>query len=83
MVDSPPNRYTCRIFVGSEREMVELTSALDNALAGEGRLVMLAGEPASARFAPPKSWRPTPKGKAQTSSGPGATRAKAGATSSG
>ena len=45
MVDSPPNRDTGRIFVGREREMAELTSALDDALAGEGRLVMLAGEP--------------------------------------
>ena len=45
MVDSPPNRDTGRIFVGHEREMAELTSALDDALAGEGRLVMLAGEP--------------------------------------
>ena len=83
MVDSPPNRDTGHIFVGREREMAELTFALDDALAGEGRLVMLAGEPASARFAPPKSWRPTPKRKAQWSSGAGATRTKAGATSSG
>lgn len=45
MVDSPPNRDTGRIFVGRELEMAELTSALDDALAGEGRLVMLAGEP--------------------------------------
>ena len=45
MVDSPPNRDTGRIFVGREREMAELTSALDDALAGEVRLVMLAGEP--------------------------------------
>ena len=45
MVDSPPNRDTGRIFVGREREMAELTSALDDALAGEWRLVMLAGEP--------------------------------------
>ena len=36
MVDSPPNRDTGRIFVGREREMAELTSALDDALAGEG-----------------------------------------------
>ena len=32
-------------FVGREREMGELVSALDDALAGHGRLVMLAGEP--------------------------------------
>ncbi len=32
-------------FVGRLREMAELTPALDDALAGRGRLVMLAGEP--------------------------------------
>ncbi len=33
------------IFVGREREMAELTSALDDALSGRGRVVMLVGEP--------------------------------------
>ena len=33
------------IFVGSQREMAVLTSVLDDALSGQGRLVMLAGEP--------------------------------------
>jgi DNA-binding CsgD family transcriptional regulator len=33
------------IFVGREREMAELTAALEDALAGRGRLVMLVGEP--------------------------------------
>ncbi len=32
-------------FVGRHREMAELTGALDEALTGRGRLVMLAGEP--------------------------------------
>ena len=32
-------------FVGRERELGELAGALDNALAGDGRLVMLVGEP--------------------------------------
>ena len=32
-------------FVGREREMGELVSAFDDALAGKGRLVMLVGEP--------------------------------------
>ncbi len=32
-------------FVGRRREMAELTAALDDALAGRGRMVMLAGEP--------------------------------------
>ena len=32
-------------FVGRHREMAELTGALDDALAGPGRMVMLAGEP--------------------------------------
>ena len=32
-------------FVGRRREIGELVSALDDALAGHGRLVMLAGEP--------------------------------------
>lgn len=33
------------IFVGRQQEMVGLKSALDDAIAGRGRLVMLAGEP--------------------------------------
>jgi DNA-binding CsgD family transcriptional regulator/tetratricopeptide (TPR) repeat protein len=33
------------VFVGREREIAELTAALDDALAGRGRLVMLVGEP--------------------------------------
>ena len=32
-------------FVGRQRELEELTAALDDALSGQGRLVMLAGEP--------------------------------------
>ncbi len=34
-----------QIFVGRQREMSELTAALDDAMSGNGRLVMLAGEP--------------------------------------
>ncbi len=33
------------VFVGRERELAELEGALDDALAGSGRLVLLAGEP--------------------------------------
>ncbi len=33
------------VFVGRRREMDELKAALDETLAGQGRLVMLAGEP--------------------------------------
>ncbi len=32
-------------FVGRRREMAELTAALDDAFTGQGRIVMLAGEP--------------------------------------
>jgi DNA-binding SARP family transcriptional activator/tetratricopeptide (TPR) repeat protein len=34
-----------RVFVGRERELAELTGALDDALAGRGRLALLVGEP--------------------------------------
>jgi DNA-binding SARP family transcriptional activator len=34
-----------RTFVGRDRELAELVAALDAALAGDGRLVLLAGEP--------------------------------------
>ena len=33
------------IFVGRQRELAELMTALDDALSGQGRLVMLVGEP--------------------------------------
>ena len=36
---------TGRTFVGREREMADLRAALDAAIAGHGRVVMLAGEP--------------------------------------
>ena len=36
---------TSSVFVGREQEMVELGTALDDALAGRGCLVTLAGEP--------------------------------------
>ena len=36
---------TGNIFVGRQREMGELTSALEDAMSGHGRLVLLAGEP--------------------------------------
>jgi len=32
------------IFVGRQREMAELKEAFNNALSGQGRIVMLAGE---------------------------------------
>ena len=43
--NSSPNSQLRNIFVGRQREMAELTAALDAALSGQGRLVMLVGEP--------------------------------------
>jgi len=37
--------HTGAVFVGRHQEIAELNSALDDAIAGHGRLVMLAGEP--------------------------------------
>ena len=34
-----------RIFVGRQREMAELKAALEGSMSGQGRLVMLSGEP--------------------------------------
>jgi eukaryotic-like serine/threonine-protein kinase len=53
MVESQPQpgqalatgRLARSAFVGRQREMDELKAALEDALAGHGRLVMLAGEP--------------------------------------
>ena len=45
MVESQPTRDIGHVFVGRQREMAELRAALDDALGGRGRLVMLAGEP--------------------------------------
>ena len=45
MVEFRSNNDIARVFVGRQREMAELTSALNDALSGQGRLVMLAGEP--------------------------------------
>ena len=33
------------VFVGRQREMAELTAALEETITGHGRLIMLAGEP--------------------------------------
>ena len=58
MVESHPTRDSGRIFVGRQRELAELTAALEDALSGQGRLVMLVGEPGSARPAQLKNWHP-------------------------
>ena len=42
---TPGSQRTDRVFVGRQREMAELTAALEDALSGQGRLIMLAGEP--------------------------------------
>ena len=44
--NQPPGLYlSSGTFVGRQREMAELTAALEDALGAQGRLVMLAGEP--------------------------------------
>ena len=45
MVESQPTRDNGDVFVGRQTEMAELTATLDAALTGQGRLIMLAGEP--------------------------------------
>ena len=45
MVESRPTREIGRSFVGRQEEMAGLTAALEDAVAGRGKLVMLAGEP--------------------------------------
>ena len=45
MLESKPTRDIGRAFVGRQREMAELTAALDDTLSGHGRMVMLVGEP--------------------------------------
>ncbi|MCH8280276.1 MAG: AAA family ATPase, partial [Chloroflexi bacterium] len=45
MAESHPARDIGRVFVGRQREMAELTAALESALSGHGRIVMLVGEP--------------------------------------
>ena len=45
MVVSQPTRGDGDVFVRRQTEMAELTATLDAALTGQGRIVMLAGEP--------------------------------------
>ena len=45
MVEPRPPGDISRVFVGRQPEMAELTDALDGAMAGQGRLAMLVGEP--------------------------------------
>ncbi len=45
VAEAPTGVLTSSSFVGRQREMGELISALDDAISGHGRLVMLAGEP--------------------------------------
>ena len=45
MVEPRSTQLLSSVFVGRQREMAELTAALDDALSGNGRLVMLVGEP--------------------------------------
>ena len=41
----PKERFADGVFVGRQKEMVQVQAALDDVLAGKGRLVMLVGEP--------------------------------------
>lgn len=43
--EAPAPEVVAGAFVGRERELAELTAGLDDALAGHGRLFLLAGEP--------------------------------------
>ncbi len=45
MTASRPTRDIGRVFVGRHQEMAQLKAALDDALSGQGQLVMLVGEP--------------------------------------
>ena len=45
MTEAHATRNISRVFVGRIQEMAELTAVLDDALSGQGQLVMLAGEP--------------------------------------
>ena len=45
MVERQTTREIGRVFVGRQQEMAALRSALDDALSGQGCMVMLAGEP--------------------------------------
>ena len=45
MVNSRSTQPIGSVFVGRQRELAELTAALDDALSGHGRLFMLVGEP--------------------------------------
>jgi DNA-binding SARP family transcriptional activator len=44
-VDEAPAETARGLFVGRERELAELAGALDDALSGKGRVVLLIGEP--------------------------------------
>ncbi|MDX6663271.1 MAG: eukaryotic-like serine/threonine-protein kinase [Solirubrobacterales bacterium] len=43
--ENPLDRLAGGVFVGRDRELTELRGAVDDALAGRGRLLMLVGEP--------------------------------------
>ncbi len=45
MVELHRNHEARGVFVGRQHEMAELKAALDDAVAGRGSIVMLAGEP--------------------------------------
>ena len=45
MVESNPPGHISRVFIGRQTELAELEANLAEAVAGQGRLVMLAGEP--------------------------------------
>ena len=51
-----PARATGSTFVGRDREMGELNKALEEALAGQGRLVMLVGVPGIGKTRTAKEW---------------------------
>ena len=65
------------VFVGRQQEMAALEAALHDALFGQGRLVMLAGEPGIGKTRTAQELAAVPKNTAFRCCGAGATRKRA------
>ena len=56
MPEFHPPSPASRVFVGRQREIAELDAALADALAGQGRLVLLSGEPGIGKTRLTQEW---------------------------
>ena len=75
--ENPLEALARGVFVGRDAELGEMRGLLEDALAGQGRLLLLSGDPGIGKTRPPSSSRPTPGFAGRASTGAAARSPRA------